>query len=65
MKVTYLDCCVSVNVLISPVLDVFPLESWDAGSLFFLRAGGMSTAFLAKQICHGAYVQAFPDDRNI
>lgn len=25
----------------------------------------MSTDFLAKQICHGAYVQAFPDDRNI
>lgn len=30
-----------------------------------LRTGDMSTDFLAKQICHGAYVQAFPDDRNI
>lgn len=30
-----------------------------------LRDGDMSTDFLAKQICHGDYVQAFPDDRNI
>jgi len=30
-----------------------------------LRAGDMSAELFAKQICHGAYVQAFPDDRNI
>lgn len=48
------------------MLDVSPLESWDVGALFYSEGWWhVNRFFLAKQICHGAYVQAFPDDRNI
>lgn len=36
----------------------FSLESQDAGSLFYSEAGDVVTDFSAKQIRHGACVQA-------